>query len=233
MMGDVLDASAPGNHYMTTHEWPVPHEQVALYLHASGALSTNAPVEGDGSRGYDYDPNHPAPTIGGHHDWGQESGPWDQRALRERDDVLYFVTEPLEEPFAITGKLRMKLYFSSDAKDTAFVVKVVDIYPDGHEFLIRESAGMARYHSGYANPSPLEDGRVHELDLDLWSTAMVFNRGHRIGLIITSSSDKSYQVHPNTFEPIAGYAQAPVARNTIYSTPEHASVLLLPKVPVP
>ena len=233
LMGDVLDPEAPGNHTMITHEWPVPHEPLALYLHAGGSLSTNPPVEVDGSRSYDYNPNHPAPTIGGHHDWGTFSGPWDQRPLRERDDVLYFVTEPLTEPVAITGKLRMNLFFSSDARDTAFVVKVIDIYPDGFEFIVRESAGMGRYHSGYEHPSALENGKIYELDLDLWSTAIVFNKGHRIGLIVTSSSDKSYEIHPNTFEQIAGYSNAPVARNTIYSAPEHASVLILPQVPVP
>ena len=233
LMGDVLDPSAPGNHTMTTHEWPVPHEQVAFYLHANGSLSDDQPDGADESLSYDYDPKDPAPTIGGHHDWGTVSGPEDQRPLREREDVLYFMTDPLEEPFTITGKIGMKLFFSSDARDTAFVVKLVDIYPDGYEFIVRESAGMARYHSGYDTPSPVEDGKVYELDLDLWSTAIVVNKGHRIGLIVTSSSEKSYEVHPNTFKPIAGYSTAPVARNTIHSSATHSSVLLLPKVPLP
>jgi predicted acyl esterase len=234
LMGDVLDAEAPGNRWMTTHTWPVPHDMVPFYLHANGSLSTNEPTEAGGAVSYTYDPKQPAPTIGGHHDWGEHSGPWDQRPLRQRDDVRYFVTEPLSEPFAITGKLRMKLFFSSDARDTAFVVKVVDIYPDGYEAIIRESAGMGRFHSGYSSPSPLEEGQVVDLDLDLWSTAMVFNKGHRIGVIVTSSSEKSYEVHPNTFEPTkADYANAPVARNTIHCTPESRSVLLLPRVAVP
>jgi len=233
MMGDVLDSEAPGNHYMTTHEWPVPHEQRVFSLHADGSLSTQEPTDPNGSLSYTYNPNNPAPTIGGHHDWGQKSGPFDQRPLRERDDVLYFETKPLTEPLAITGKVRMRLFFSTDVRDTAFVVKLVDIYPDGYEFIVRESAAMGRYHSGYANPSPLEDGEVYELNIDLWSTAIVFNKGHRIGLIVTSSSKDSYQIHPNTFGQIANYENAPVARNTIYSTTEYPSALLLPEVKVP
>ena len=233
MMGDVLDPTAPGNQNMFTHEWPVPHENIAFYLHANGSLSTNAPSEADGSVSYDYDPKHPAPTIGGHHDWGGKSGPWDQRALREREDVLYFVTEPLTDPFAITGNLSMRLSFSSDARDTEFVVKLVDIYPNGYEFIVRESAGMGRYHSGYENPSALEKGQIYELNLDLWSTAIVFNKGHRIGLIVTSSSDKSYEVHPNTFEQVADYSESPVAHNTIQCSPDNSSFLVLPMVPVP
>jgi putative CocE/NonD family hydrolase len=113
------------------------------------------------------------------------------------------------------------------------VVKVVDLYPDGTEFIVRESAGMARYHSGYASPSPIESGNTYELDLDLWSTAIVFNKGHRIAVIITSSSKDSYEVHPNSYEPVPNYTDAPVAQNTIHCSPEQSSVLFLPKVPLP
>jgi predicted acyl esterase len=92
---------------------------------------------------------------------------------------------------------------------------------------------MGRYHSGYDTPSPLAEGKVYELDLDLWSSAIVFNKGHRIGLIVTSSSKVSYQVHPNTYEQVVSYDNSPVARNTIHCSAEYGTRLILPKVPVP
>jgi putative CocE/NonD family hydrolase len=233
MMGDVMDETAPGNHYMTTHEWPVPSEKLTFYLHEDGSLNQTAPAGEGGTRSYKYDPRNPAPTLGGHHDWVHASGPFDQSPLRERTDVLHFVSEPLKDPLAITGKIRMNLFFSTDVEDTAFIIKLVDIYPNGHEFILRESAAMGRYHSSYVEPSPLEEGQVYELDLDLWSTANVFNTGHRIGVIITSSSEVSYQVHPNTYEPVMGYKDSPIALNTIHSSPEHATRIVIPKVPVP
>ena len=56
--------------------------------------------------------------------------------------------DPLVEPLEIAGKLRAELFVSSDAPDTTFMVKFVDIYPDGQEIILRESAIMARYGTG-------------------------------------------------------------------------------------
>jgi putative CocE/NonD family hydrolase len=234
VMGDLTDADAPGNCYMYTHVWPVAHEHAAWYLHRDGTLSRTKPTVQGSSLAYDYDPADPAPTIGGHHSWvGTQNGPWDQRKLRKREDVLYFVSEPLEAPLAITGNLFMHLFFSSDAPDTAFVVKLIDIYPDGFEFLVRESAGMGRYWSGYSAASPVEAGKNYGLKLDMWSTAIVFNRGHRIGVIVTSSSDKAYEIHPNTYRQVKSTTEGSVARNTVLLSQDYASHILLPVVKLP
>ena len=231
LMGDLTGSRAPGNHYVYAHVWPVPHEPTRFYLHANGTLSRNRPTAQNDARSFTYDPEDPAPTLGGHHSWvGAANGPWDQRRLRERKDVLYFVSEPLEMPLTITGRLSMSLAFSSDAPDTAFVVKLLDIYPDGFELLVRESAGMARYWSGYERPSPVQPGKVHKLALDLWSTALAFNRGHRIGVVVTSSSAKAYEVHPNTFKQVTSVTEGRTARNTIHLSAEHASHIVLPVV---
>ena len=234
LMGDLTDPQAPGNHWMYTHVWPVPHERVPFYLHKGGTLSRSKPASQDGALTYTYDPKNPAPTIGGHHSRaGAQNGPWDQRKLRERSDVLYFVSDPLPEPLAVTGNLHARLCFSTDAPDTAFVAKLIDIYPDGFEFLVRETAGMGRYWSGYHEPSALERDKVYDLTLDMWSTAIVLNRGHRIGVIITSSSKKAYEVHPNTFDQVKSVAEGRVAKNTIHLSPGHASHILLPVVKLP
>ncbi len=234
LMGDLTDPAAPGNIWQYTHVWPVPHTDTSWYLHKDGSLRKTLPESEDGILTYTYNPQDPAPTIGGHHSWsGKENGPWDQRPLRERKDVLYFVTDQLTEPAAITGNIRMALSFSSTAPDTAFIVKLIDIYPDGFEFLVRESAGMGRFASGYASPAPLEKGKVYNLDIDMWSSAIVFNKGHRIGVIVTSSSKKAYQVHPNSFEPVTDVSESVSAENTIHCSKEHSSELILPVIPVP
>jgi predicted acyl esterase len=61
-----------------------------------------------------------------------------------------------------------------------FVVKLVDVYADGYEALVRESAGQARYQRGLEQGDPIEKGKAYALTLNLWSTALVFNQGHRI-----------------------------------------------------
>jgi len=231
LMGDTLDTKAPGNLWKTTSVWPVPHTPTDYYLHADGTLSTRKPAAKDASLTYDYDPKDPVPSIGGNYALGVKSGPLDQRPLKDRKDVLRFVSEPLAEPVTITGKIWADLRFASDAPDTMFVVKLVDIYPDGYEAMVRESAGLARYHQGLNKAAPLQKGKTYTLKLDLWSTALVFNKGHRIAVHVTSSSKEAYEVHPNTYDPAPSIDQARVARNTLFLSGDRASRLILPVIP--
>lgn len=230
LMGDTQDPAAPGNVWKATHVWPVPHTATDYFLHPDGTLSTTKPAAKDAALSYVYNPKTPAPSIGGNWGLGTKSGPLDQRPLKDRKDVLRFVSAPLAEPVTITGKVWADLQFASDAPDTMFVVKLVDIYPSGYEALVRESAGLARYHQGLNKPAPLEMGKTYTLKLDLWSTALVFNKGHRIAVYVTSSSKDAYEVHPNTYEPVKSIDQAREANNTIYLSADHASKVILPVI---
>lgn len=127
--------------------------------------------------------------------------------------------------------MKAELHFSTDVPDTMFVVKLVDIYPDGYEALVRESAGLARYHAGLEKGAPVEQGKTYALTLDLWSTALVFNTGHRIAVYVTSSSKEAYEVHPNTFAPVASSDAAQVAQQQIRLSAGRASKVILPVVP--
>ena len=111
-----------------------------------------------------------------------------------------------------------------------FVVKLVDVYPDGYEAIVRESAMLARYHQGLDKPAPLKTGQVYSLDMDCWSTALVFNKGHRIAVLITSSSKPAYEVHPNTYELVKSMKEARVARNTVHTSALRASRIILPVI---
>jgi hypothetical protein len=137
----------------------------------------------------------------------------------------------------VTGRITARLYISSSAEDTLFLVKLVDIYPDGYEAIIREGPAMARYAAGFDTPAPLEKGRVYALDFDLWSTAQVFNTGHKIAVIITSCAaggqPHPYEIHPNTYEPISRDRigqDCVVAENTIHFSANHPSHISLPVV---
>ncbi len=231
LMGDTRDAGAPGNVWKVSHVWPVPHSPTDYFLHADGTVSTTRPTVKDASLRYTYDPRDPAPSLGGNYGLGTKSGPLDQRPLKERKDMLRFVSAPLAEPVGITGKVKAELHFSTDVPDTMFVVKLVDVYPDGYEALVRESAGLARYHAGLEKGVPVEKGKPYALTLDLWSTALVFNRGHRIAVYVTSSSKEAYEVHPNTYAPVASLDQAQLAHQQIQLSAGRASKLILPIVP--
>lgn len=226
LMGDPFDKSAPGNEWRTAEDWPPPADEMALYFQEGGRLS-KAPPDEPGSETYAYDPRSPVPTVGGNNLFSAR-GPMDQRAVGDRTDVIKYVSEPLAEPLAVVGRVFAELFVSTDAPDTDFMVKLVDIYPDGYEALMLDQAHRLRYHQGLDQPQRIKPNEVYPLRINLWSTALVFNRGHRIGVFVSSSNAPRFEPHTNTWEPVESYDQAVVAKNTIHRAPGKASRVLLP-----
>lgn len=232
IMGDINDPSAPGHEVRYTREWPPPHEEVSFYLQPDLSLDGKPSSDSDAICEYDYDPRNPIPTVGGHHFYSQQpAGALDQRELSGRtNDILRFVSAPLEDPLTVVGKLRAELFISTDVPDTVFIVKLVDIYPDGMEMLIRETAFLARYANGWENPEPLEEGEVYKLDIDMRSTGIAFDKGHRIAVFVQSSSTPAYEVHPNSYEPVMSYDNSPVAHQQIHTSKKYPSRIILPVI---
>lgn len=228
LMGDFTDSSAPGNLWKVTETWPIPHSEVCLYLQSDHSLKGQRPEEAEAQVTYPYDPNNPVVRVDAAWRSLIADGPVDQRPLRNREDVVYFSTDPLAEPVEVTGRVWVDLYISTDVPDTTFMVSLLDIYPDGYEAQIAHGAMMARYHQGFDQPEPLQAGVVYRLSIDLWSTAIVFAKGHRIGLYVTSSDAGRFAVHPNTYEPIESYQGAPVAHQTVHLSAQYPSHLVLP-----
>ncbi len=230
VIGDYTDPSAPGNVKKVTSSWPPANTPTPFFFAPNGALQKNAPATAS-SVSFSYDPKNPAPTIGGGFSYGSApNGAMDQRPLAERKDVLRFVSEPLAEPLEIAGKLRAELFISSDAPDTSFMVKFVDIYPDGQEIILREAGVLARFRDGKIASAPLEKGKTYKLAFPCNSIAAVFNKGHRIGILVTSSSTPAYEVHPNTWEPVTSMDKSTVANQTIHLGGADASRIFLPVV---
>jgi putative CocE/NonD family hydrolase len=229
-MGDFADPDAPGNLWKITETWPIPHEATSLYLTGDHRLEEIEPDQTEVAIVYPYDPNNP--TVRVDIEWRGRiaDGPVDQRPLRDRDDVVYFCTDPLEAPVEVIGRIWVDLYISTDVPDTTFMVKLLDIYPDGYEALIAHGAIMARYHKGFDQAEPLIKDEVYKFTIDLWSTAIVFAKGHRIGLYVTSSDAGRFAVHPNSYEPVDSYEGAPVAHNAVHMSAKHPSRLILPVV---
>jgi hypothetical protein len=223
-----------GNRYVTASTWPPPDARpTRFYLREGRRLSTDAPAPDGGAETYSFDPARPVPTVGGPN-LTLPIGPMDQRAIEERGDYLRFQTEPLAADLTLAGKVDVELWISSDAPDTDFMVKLVDVYPDGYEALVVDTAQRARYRNGRRaeDVALLEAGRVTRLPIDLWNTAITIEAGHRIALHVTSSNHPRFEVNPNTGE-APGEEKLPprVARNTILHDATHSSALILPVMP--
>ena len=136
-------------------EWPLARaEATPFYLRSGGRLSREEPSADEPGDRYDYDPADPVPTIGGVNSvltmtQGAQTpikpGPLDQRPLEQRDDVLVYTSDPVEHDLEVVGPIEMVLYAASSARDTDFLVRLCDVYPDGRSIFLTEGIIRARY----------------------------------------------------------------------------------------
>lgn len=232
------------NQWQHEQDWPIPGTKYTPYYLASGGqantpagdgrLSLDRPA-GAASDQYRYDPQDPVPTLGGNNCCGTPTlaGPKDQRPLASRRDILVYTSEPLREALAIAGPVKMKLFAATDGPDTDWVVRLVDVRPDGLAVNICEGILRARYRQGTAKPELLTPNKTYEYEVDLVGTANVFLPGHRIRVDVTSSHFPQFDRNPNTGEPFGRSAKVRVAAQTVFHAPDRASHLILPVVPLP
>jgi len=234
-----LDKEAPirifvmgDNVWRDEQEWPLARAQATpFYLHSGGELSAERPG-GEPPDRYTYDPADPTPTHGGNMLMHILYGPGtkDQRAVEERPDVLSYTTAPLVEDTEVTGPLSVRLWAASDAPDTDFVARLVDVHPSGFAQNLADGIIRARYRNG-AVAEPIEPGQAYEYTIDLWATANVFKAGHAIRVDIASASFPRWDRNPNTGAPLGQGTELRPARQTILHDAEHPSQIVLPIVP--
>lgn len=229
------------NEWRDEWEWPLARtEWVDYYLRADGRLTVDPPGDEAPDR-YTYDPADPAPTLGGNHSIGPYNpglyemalpGPFDQRPVEARPDVLTFTSEVLQQDTEVTGPVVVRLFAASSAPDTDFVARLTDVYPDGRSIGITEGVIRARFRQDvWGPPRLLEPGRVYEFSIDLQVTSNVFLAGHRIRLDITSSCFPLWDRNLNTGGDPATDTTWQVAHQTIYHDRAHPSRIRLPIIP--
>lgn len=221
--------------------WPPPEvEPLELFL-GSGEEGANSlfgdgrllPEPGDDAADSDrftYDPAVPVPTRGGNFCClgGLPEGPHDQRPVEARQDVLVYTGEVLAQPLEVAGSIEVILYVSSDARDTDFTVKLVDVFPDGRAVNLDDTILRARYREGFDRQVFLEDGEVYELRLGPLSTANVFAAGHHIRVEVSSSNFPRYDRNLNTGGNNFDESEPVVAHNTVLHSREYPSRIVLP-----
>lgn len=226
------------NAWRSADTWPLPGTKFTpYYLHSTGhansrfgdgALSTEVPGEEPADH-YIYDPAAPVPSLGYNTPGGKADH--DQRGIEARHDVLVYSTPVLEQGVEVTGPVNAVLYVSSSAKDTDFTAKLVDVYPDGRAFNIREGVARARYREGFAKEVWMEPGGVYEVHISLQVTGNYFAAGHRIRLEVSSSNFPRLERNLNTGGKNYDETEWAVAENAIHHSEAHPSHLLLPVIP--
>lgn len=242
-----------GGYWIEASDWPLPETEFkSYYIHENGSLSTDMPQTGAAPFAYDFDPKNPVPTIGGSLTSGQpifEGGGFDQREgerffgsrhpglpLAARADVLSFETAPLEDEIAVVGPIVVELHVSSDAPDTDFTAKLIDVYPPskdyptGYALNITDGVIRCRYRNSWEKPEPIAAGEVFKVLIEPFATANHFAKGHRIRLDISSSNFPKYDVNPNSFAPEGRGRTTRIARNSVFCDAARPSSIRLPIV---
>ena len=236
------------NTWRQADDWPLPEtEWTTMYLTSGGHANSLkgdgrllfSPPNEDGVDTYVYDPDHPitAPFTGGHND-----GAVDSRLSALGDDVLVYDTEPLQRDVTVVGPIVAKLYAATSAKDTDWMVRLVDVHPDGYAGILTEGVLRARSRDpsreGRYNSerlSTIEPNKIYEYTIRFWrGTGNVFKVGHRIRIEISSSYYPYYLPNLNTGEDNLALATDPViATQRVHHGPAYPSHVILPVLPAP
>ena len=230
------------NAWKTADRWPPDGvQETKLYLRSGGRansmfgdgkLSFAAPG-GEPADSFVYDPENPAPTIGGGdccNGGVVVPGAFDQRPVEARHDVLVYTSDVLKEPVTIAGFVDAILHVSSEAKDTDFAVKLVDVAPDGAAYILDDTILRARFREGYDREVLMQKGRTYKLDFTPMTTANTFLPGHRIRVEVTSSSFPKYARNLNTGGRNEFEKDPIVASNTVKHSRSEPSYIVLPIV---
>ncbi len=245
--GEVLDTMPRVRYYtMGSNEWkstdtwpPRGATKMTFYLSSAGNANT---LSGDGVLAADppgedladlftYDPMNPVMSYGGNvccQGNAVESGSLDQRVMENRPDILVYTSEPFTEGTEVSGPIVPTLYVSSDAKDTDFTVKVIDVYPDGRAYNLDESIQRMRYRNGYDQPLVwMEPGEVYEVTFQPLNTSNYFGVGHRLRIEVSSSNFPRFDRNLNTGGNNYDETETVVAHNQVHHSgryPSHITI---------
>ncbi len=219
------------NIWREEQEWPLARGQnMSFYLHSAGSANSDKgkgqltllePTSQEPSDGYVYDPQNPVPSAGGAV-MGARGGIALQNAVENRQDVLVYTTSILKQDTEVTGPVTLILYVSTTAPNTDFTAKLVDVHPDESTYNVTEGI-LRQSYKGINQPTKIQ--------IDLWPTSMVFLKGHKIRLEVSSSNYPRFDRNPNTGRIIAMETTPVTAKQTVYHDAISPSYLILPIIP--
>ncbi|SER43102.1 CocE/NonD family hydrolase [Sphingobium sp. YR768] len=240
----VLTYASGANRWEVSKQWPA-GDYTPLYLGQNFGLSWNKPQAGSDS--YVSDPAKPVPMLPRPiHMQGEEWRTWlvhDQRFVDGRPDVLSYATGALDKPVHIKGAPKVDLRAATTGRDSDFVVKLIDVYPQensadptmaGYQLGIGIEIFRGRYVNGFATPAPLEPGKTYAFQWTLPNVDHVFLPGHKIMVQVQSSLFPLYDRNPQSWVPSIMEAKSgdyQKATETIHWGGDAASAVWLPVAP--
>jgi putative CocE/NonD family hydrolase len=224
------------NKWQSSDTWPPAGAQPTTFFLGSGGRAntlggdgvlSSTPPDTDRPDSFTYDPANPVMSVGGNvccTGNAITAGAFDQRKNEAREDVLVYTSEPFKEGVEISGPIVPTLFVSSDAKDTDFTVKILDVYPDGRPYNLDESIQRMRYRDGYDKPLVwMEKGKIYKVALQPLTTSNYFAPGHRLRIEVSSSNFPRFDRNLNTGGNNYDEPKGVIARNTVHHSKQYPS----------
>jgi putative CocE/NonD family hydrolase len=232
--------SMGNNVWRDAQTWP-PEGVVAtsFFLHSDGKANTRSgngrlrqqpPTQEQPADSFKTDPANPTPSSPVTETRPLKAavwGPVDQRATEDRDDVLVYTSDVLTEPLTFAGNIEAKLHVSTDTPDADWVVKLIDVHPDGFAPHLARGILRGRYRRSLLKPELMQPGQVYEITVDLGPAAATIAKGHRLRVDISGADFPLYDRNPNTAEGIFG-KQTAIATEQVHHRPGAPSRIVLP-----
>lgn len=215
------------NKWQSSDTWPPAGAHPVTYYLSSARRLLPVKATSDAPDRFTYDPQNPVPSYGGNvccTGNAIKGGAFDQRKMEGRPDILVYTTEPFSDGMELSGPINVTLYVSSDAKDTDFTVKLIDVAPDGPAFNLDETIQRVRYRNGYDKPEAfMEPGKVYKVQLSPMNTSNWFAPGHSLRIEVSSSNfprfDRNLNTGGNNYDETTGV----VAHNAIHHSRDYPS----------
>jgi len=220
--------------------WPPQgFKSAAFYLHSNGHANTaggdgkldrTPPKENEVADSFRADPDDPAPACPVTESRPVMAATWapvDQRPIEERHDVLAYTTDSLTEPLTFAGNAKAELFVSADTPDADWVVKLIDVHPDGFAQNLAVGILRGRFRRSESHPTLLEPGKVYEITVDLGPIAAQIGNGHRLRVDICGAYFPLFDRNPNTAKGPFGKRSA-VATEHVFHDRTRMSRIVLP-----
>jgi uncharacterized protein len=234
------------NKWQSADTWPPAGAQPTTFYLASGGTANSLSGDGvlaaaapdaDKPDTFTYDPMNPVTSYGGNvccTGTAIQAGSFDQRKMESRHDILVYTSDAFKEGTEVSGPITPTLYVSSDAKDTDFTVKVLDVYPDGRAYNLDESIQRMRYRAGYDQPLTwIEKDKVYKVTLQPLTTSNYFDVGHRLRIEVSSSNFPRFDRNMNTGGKNYDEAKGVMARNAVHHSKVYPSSITVTVVKKP
>ncbi|NLN98849.1 MAG: CocE/NonD family hydrolase [Bacteroidales bacterium] len=194
--------------WIQLEEWPIDPDAEKVYYLTSATTGEKDNVftlsdraESKGTKvSYVYDPDDPVYATAGETIFTTQArrGSHPQPEAGYRDDVLSFVSAPLQGDMTIAGAVKVVLTVSTDVDDTAFAFTLSEVTPDGKAYNMRNSITTLGYRNDLlGDRQKYKPGKKVRAEIVALPIVWTVKAGNCLRLDIQSSLFPEYAVHSN------------------------------------